>query len=128
MAINKNHEFEELDGIKCGIVEKNVSADRAQFLKTILEQNNYTVVIVAAAPPKAKAAPKTDENTETPAPAEPEAAPTSFTIGVSDYTFNPINALYGRQLKNSKGQIISPAYWYQQQSTIDEDTPYFQTH
>ena len=25
MAINKNHEFEELDGVKCGIVEKNVT-------------------------------------------------------------------------------------------------------
>ena len=52
MAINKNHEFEELDGVKCAIVEKNVSKERTDFLKQLLEFNKYTVVVVAAAPPK----------------------------------------------------------------------------
>ena len=33
MAINKNHEFEELNGIKCAIVEKNVASSRVEFLK-----------------------------------------------------------------------------------------------
>ncbi len=56
MAINKNHEFEELDGVKCGIVEKNVSAERVEFLKKLLEYNNYTVVVVPSPPPKAAAA------------------------------------------------------------------------
>lgn len=46
MAINKNHEFEELDGVKCGIVEKNVPADRVQFLKELLEFNKFTVMVV----------------------------------------------------------------------------------
>jgi hypothetical protein len=32
MAINKNHEFEDLEGIKCAIVEKNASAGRVQPL------------------------------------------------------------------------------------------------
>ena len=27
MALNKNHEYEELDGVRCGIVEKNVKPD-----------------------------------------------------------------------------------------------------
>jgi len=35
MAINKNHEFEDLDGTKCAIVEKNVSKERIEFLKKI---------------------------------------------------------------------------------------------
>ena len=35
MAINKNHEFEELNGIKCGIVEKNVKPERVGFLKRL---------------------------------------------------------------------------------------------
>jgi len=35
MAINKNHEFEELDGVKCGIAEKNASAERVDFLKKL---------------------------------------------------------------------------------------------
>ena len=62
MAINKNHEFEELDGIKCGIVEKNVTAGRADFLRAILEYNGYTVMVVPSPPPKA--ATGTDEMTE----------------------------------------------------------------
>ena len=37
MAINKNHEFEELDGVKCAIVEKNASKERVAFLKDLLE-------------------------------------------------------------------------------------------
>ena len=44
MAINKNHEFEELNSIKCAIVEKNVTQERVDFLQPLLELNNYTVV------------------------------------------------------------------------------------
>ena len=39
MAINKNHEFEELNGVKCAIVEKNVAPERVSFLKNLLELN-----------------------------------------------------------------------------------------
>ena len=55
MAINKNHEFEELDGVKCGIVEKNVVRERVQFLKDLLEQNGFTVVVVPSPPLKVAA-------------------------------------------------------------------------
>ena len=41
MAINKNHEFEELDGVKCAIVEKNASKERVAFLKDLLETNHF---------------------------------------------------------------------------------------
>ena len=41
MAINKNHEFEDLDSIKCAIVEKNASPERVAFLKKLLESNKY---------------------------------------------------------------------------------------
>lgn len=57
MAINKNHEFEDLNGVKCAIVERNASQERVDFLKDILEVNNYTVVVVASPPPKAAPAP-----------------------------------------------------------------------
>ena len=57
MAINKNHEFEDLDGIKCAVVERNLAPARLQFLKELLEYNRYTTVVVASPPPKA-AAPK----------------------------------------------------------------------
>ena len=55
MAINQNHLSEELNGVECAIVEKNVSAERASFLKQLLIFNKYTVEIAASPPPKTAA-------------------------------------------------------------------------
>ena len=52
MAINKNHEFEDMDGVKCAVVEKNASKDRVAFLKDLLEFNRYKVIVVPSPPPK----------------------------------------------------------------------------
>jgi len=126
MAINKNHEFEELDGIKCGIVEKNVSAERAQFLKTLLEYNKYTVVIVPT--PAPKAAPAANVAGQTlPAPAPPAPAPPeTFTVGVTDYTFNPVNAIFGRLLHTPDGHFVTLAYWRQRESESHDEIPYYE--
>ncbi|MEO5647704.1 MAG: hypothetical protein ABIQ56_05040, partial [Chitinophagaceae bacterium] len=56
MAINQNHLFEDLEGVKCAIVEKNATKERVDFLKEILGYNQYTVIVVASPPPKAAAA------------------------------------------------------------------------
>ncbi|MEO6719802.1 MAG: hypothetical protein ABIN67_05515 [Ferruginibacter sp.] len=130
MAINKNHEFEELDGIKCGIVEKNVSPERAAFLKGILEYNKYTVVIVPSPPPKAAPAPvvKPVAGEET-APVQPPPPPipvvTTFTVGVTDYTFNSVNAIFGRLLHTPDGHVVTLAYWQQKESVSNDEIPYF---
>lgn len=122
MAINKNHEFEELDGIKCGIVEKNVSPGRVEFLKKLLEFNGYTVVVVASPPPKA-AAVKPAEGAETP---PPPVAPETFTVGVTDYTFNSVNAVFGRSLKTPDGHFVTHAYWEQQDTVSNDEIPYYE--
>ena len=123
MAINKNHEFEDLEGVKCAIVEKNAAQERVDFLKPLLEFNNYTVIVVASPPPKA-AAPATTAAAEVAAEAVPPP-PASFTIGVTDVTFNPTNAIFGRLLKTPRGQVVTLAYW-QQKDTVSRDTiPYF---
>ena len=58
MAINQNHTFDDLDGVKCAIVEKNCKPERVEFLKkTIGRHNRYTVVVVKSPPPKAPPAP-----------------------------------------------------------------------
>ena len=126
MAINKNHEFEELDGIKCGIVEKNVKPERVQFLKSLLEFNRFTVVVVPTPTPKVVAPPPPKEG-EVAAPTPP-ASPASetFTVGVTDYTFNPINAIFGRLLKTSNGHFVTLAYWQQQESTSHDEIPYYE--
>jgi hypothetical protein len=126
MAINKNHEFEELNGIKCGIVEKNVNPERLAFLKDLLEFNGYTVISVPSPAPKSAPAPKPAEG-ETPAPVpEQPAAPTTFTVGVTDYTFNPINAIFGRMLKTKNGHIVTQAYWYQKETVSHDEIPYYE--
>jgi len=139
MAINKNHEFEDLGTSKCAIVEKNASAERVQFLKTLLEFNKYEVVVVDSPAPKAApapavapvAAPVEGEAPATAAPAVPDApiappAPTTFTIGVTDLCFNATNAIFGRQLKTTDGHIVSLAYWQEKESVSNDEIPYFE--
>lgn len=125
MAINKNHEFEELDGIKCGVVEKNVQPERVAFLKELLETNGFTVIAVPSPAPKAPpaSAPKEGEEAVTPTP--PPIA-TTFTVGVTDYTFNTINAIYGRALKTKDGHVVTMAYWQQKETVSHDDVPYFE--
>ena len=130
MAINKNHEFEELDGVKCGIVEKNVPPERVEFLKKLLEYNNFTVVVVPSPPPKAAAAPvlKPAEDEEAPVVAEPTPVitPETFTVGVTDYTFNTINAIFGRLLKTPDGHVVTMAYWQQKETVSHDEVPYYE--
>ena len=138
MAINKNHEFEDLGTSKCAIVEKNASAERVQFLKTLLEFNKYEVVVVDSPAPKAApvapAAPvamPVEGEAPVPAPAAPAApivppAPTTFTIGVTDLCFNATNAIFGRQLKTADGHIVSLAYWQEKESVSNDEIPYFE--
>lgn len=123
MAINKNHLFEELNGVKCGIVEKDVSPERVTFLKQLLEYNGFTVVAVPSPPPKAAPAPvvKAGDENVTLSP-----SPETFTVGVTDYTFNTINAIFGRLLKTSDGHVVTLAYWEQKEKTSHDEVPYYE--
>lgn len=123
MAINKNHEFEELDGVKCGIVERLVTPERLAFIRSILEFNGYTVVAVPSPPPKTAAPAQSVEENTIPVP---PPAPQTFTVGVTDYTFNPVNAIFGRALKNKDGKVITLAYWKQEETVSHDEVPYFQ--
>jgi hypothetical protein len=166
MAINKNHEFEELNGVKCSIVEKNAGPARVAFLKRLLEFNKFEVIVVPSPPAKATPAsppapanasaqtippvlatsttPTTSETpanpsaqavSATPDPATPPVKetqvaatppPETFTIGVTDYTFNPINAIFGRLLKTPDGHVVTQAYWYQKEDQSHDEIPYYE--
>ena len=129
MAINKNHEFEELNGVKCAVVEKNASTERVAFLKQLLEFNKYTVVVVASPPPKPApaATPKPPEATTQPTvEVQVPPPPETFTIGVTDVTFNPTNAIFGRLLHTKDGHVVTLAYWNQQESTSHDEVPYYE--
>lgn len=138
MAINKNHEFEELNGVKCAIVEKNASAERVAFLQKLLEFNRYNIMVVASPPPNVAAVPvpkpviAAEGNIQsipaaipTELPPEPPA-PETFTIGVTDVTFNPTNAIFGRLLKTPNGHIVTLAYWQQKETESRDEVPYYE--
>ena len=124
MAINQNHPFEELDGRRCAVVERNVLPERVEFLKYILEGNGYTVMVVPSPPPKAAPAPKPAEG-EAPA-VELPPPPATFTVGVMDVTFNAINAVYGRLLRSPEGRVVTMAYWKQKEPVSDDSVPYYE--
>lgn len=91
MALNNGkHLVEEIDGVRCSVVEKGASQERAGFLKKLLELNGYEV--------------KTES--------EGEAG--TFKIGVTDLLFNPVVDVYKRHLKSLTGHKVTPAYWLQQ--------------
>jgi len=126
MAINKNHEFEDLDGVKCAIAEKNASKERVAFLKDLLEFNNFKVVVVPSPPPKAAPVPKPVEGETAPAVIIP-TAPETFTIGVTNVSFNPTNAIFGKLLRTKNGHIVTLPYWYQKEQESHDEIPYYET-
>lgn len=126
MAINKNHEFEELGGSKCAVVEKNVSKARVDFLKPLLEFNHYTVVFMPSPAPKTASPPVVEVAPEEAAVVNVPVIPESFTVGVTDVMFNPINAIFGRLLKTPDGHVVTYAYWNQKEAIAKDEIPYFE--
>jgi len=124
MAINKNHEFEDLNGVKCAIVEKNASAERVTFLKDLLEYNHFTVIVIGSPPPKAAPAPAPKEGEPLPPP--PPPLPETFTVGVTNVSFNATNAVFGRLLRTKDGHVVTLAYWQQKEKQSNDEVPYFE--
>ncbi len=93
MAFKAKHIVEEIEGTRCTIVEKGATAERVDFLKSLLQLNNFEVRIAE----------------------EPliEGSPTLFTIGVTDLIFNPVIAVFERSLKTPLGEKVSAIYWNQ---------------
>ena len=125
MAINSNHISEDLDGIKCVIVEKNVSPERVAFLKPLLEYNYLTVVVVPSPPAKVAAPAAATEEGAVPPPTAPPA-PETFTVGVTNMLFNTTNAIYGRLLSTPDGHVVTAAYWQQRESVSHDEVPYYE--
>ena len=114
--LNKEaHALEEINGVRCAVVEKNVSPERTAFLKKLLEHNGYTVMVAPSPPPKVAAKPvpaaAPDAPVEMPPPPPP---PETFTVGVTDFLFHTMLAIYERALKTPEGKIVTIDYWNQQ--------------
>lgn len=97
---NAKHIVSEIDGIRCTIVEKGASLQRAAFLRDLLEFNKLEV----------------KEMVE---PTEESGNETLYTIGVTDLVFNPVFAIYECTLKTPSGAYVTPGYWKQECEVCD---------
>lgn len=95
MPLNKGkHIIQEIEGVRCSVVEAGADAKRMEFLKEILTLNKYDVKI-------AMEEKKEGVTTDT------------YIIGVTDFLFNPVIDVYKRRLLSKTGHKITPAYWLQ---------------
>lgn len=122
MAINPNHPFEDINGVRHSIVEKNCNPERAAFLKKLLEHNKFTVLFIPT-PIKPVAAPSPDASTEV---VSTPAAPETFTVAVTDVMFNTTNAIFGRLLKTPDGKVVTRNYFLGADQVSDDSVPYFE--
>lgn len=96
MAINNaKHIVIEIDGVRCTVVETGVTLERVAFLSDLLQFNNMEVK-------------ELQEISET------EVKEPKYTITVTDLLFNPVFAIYEKQLKTREGSFVTPGYWKQE--------------
>ena len=101
MAINNaKHIVNEINGIRCTIIESGATLDRVAFLSDLLGFNNLEV----------------KEMQEV---SEIQGEEPKYTIGVTDLVFNPVFAVYEKQLKTREGSFITPGYWKQECTECD---------
>ena len=124
--LNKEgHIVEEINGVRCSIVEKNVSPERTEFLKSLLSHNGFSVIVAQTPPPPPKPAPKPTLGPDgqplpTPPLPLPPPTPDTYTIGVTDISFHPMLAVYERSLRTPEGKIVTIAYWNQEAAVENE--------
>jgi hypothetical protein len=101
MAINNaKHIIGEINGVRCTIVESGATLERVAFLSDLLSFNNLEVKDMQE-------------------PSNPEGAEPKYTIGVTDLVFNPVFAIYEKQLRTREGSYVSPGYWKQECTNCD---------
>jgi hypothetical protein len=95
MALNNGkHIVEEITGVRCTIVEKNIPENRLNFLTDLLKHNGYETMV--------QEEPLIEGTTEK-----------HYTLGITDILFNPVIDVYERRLKSKTGHKVTPAYWLQ---------------
>lgn len=88
------HLEKEINEVRCRVVESGIDKNRVDFLKNLLEFNGYEV--------QYQEMPKKEDH-----------EPTTYLLGVTDITFNPVLAVYKFALHTPDGRKVSPTYWNQ---------------
>ena len=100
MTLAGKHQFGAIGDQRVTFVEKKIEKDRMEFLKKLLEVNDFEVVIQ-------------EEKTKS------EEDPQLYTVAVTDMVFNPTVYVFQRRLKTIDGKhIVTQDYWNQ----VSEET------
>lgn len=95
MALAGKHQFGAIGDQRVTFVEKKIEKDRMEFLKKLLEVNDFEVVIQ-------------EEKRKS------EEDPQLYTVAVTDMVFNPTVYVFQRRLKTMDGRhIVTQDYWNQ---------------
>lgn len=95
MSLAGKHLFGSIEDQRVTFVEKKVDKSRIDFLKELLEFNDFKVVIQ-------------EEKRRT------EEEPQLYTLGVTDMTFHPTIWVFERRLKTLDGKHrVTQDYWNQ---------------
>jgi hypothetical protein len=97
---NAKHIIGEIDGIRCTIIETGATLERIAFLSDLLSFNYL-------------------ETKEMKEPSDTAGEEQKYTLGVTDLVFNPVFAVYERQLKNREGTFVTPGYWKEECTDCD---------
>lgn len=95
MTLAGKHQFGAIGDQRVTFVEKKIEKERMEFLKKLLEVNDFEVVIQ-------------EEKRKS------EEEPQLYTVGVTDMVFNPTVYVFQRRLKTIDGKhIVTQDYWNQ---------------
>jgi hypothetical protein len=92
--LSGKHLFGSIDETRVTFVEKKIDGPRKDFLKKILEHNNFEVIVQ-------------EEKRRS------EEDPQLYTIGVTDMVFNPTIYIFQRRLLTLDGKKMTQDYWFQ---------------
>ena len=95
MTLEGKHRFGAIGDQRVTFVEKKIEKERMEFLKKLLEANDFEVVIQ-------------EEKRKS------EEEPQLYTVAVTDMVFNPTIYVFQRRLKTIDGKhIVTQDYWNQ---------------
>ncbi len=95
MGLAGKHMFGAIGEQRVTFVEKKIDKGRLEFLKKLLEYNDFEVLV------------QEDKR-------KSEEEPQLYTIGVTDMVFNPTVYVFQRRLKTLDGKrIVNQEYWNQ---------------
>ena len=95
MALAGKHQFGAIGDQRVTFIEKKIEKERMEFLKKLLEVNDFEVVIQ-------------EEKRKS------EEDPQLYTVAVTDMVFNPTIYVFQRRLKTIDGKhIVTQDYWNQ---------------